>query len=145
MLDFPSSRGRSTMKLKSPLVLSVCAFLGLTAALLHSGCETAEDFTIDVTPHNSEVTAPDQTVTLTASGWSGYVWSLVPENWEWGYLSGQTGKTVTFVVTGMPSTTQTLTVKATGAGSSYTSASNSVQGVSGTARIRHVVSSAGAE
>ena len=50
MLDFPSSRGRSTMKLKSPLVLSVCAFLGLTAALLHSGCETAEDFTIDVTP-----------------------------------------------------------------------------------------------
>ena len=104
MLDFPSSRGRSTMKLKSPLVLFVCAFLGLTAALLHSGCETAEDFTIDVTPHNSEVTAPDQTVTLTASGWSGYVWSLVPENWEWGYLSGQTGKTVTYVVTGMPST-----------------------------------------
>ena len=79
-------------------------------------------------------------MTLTASGWSGYTWSLSSE--EWGYLTSHNGKSVSYVVTEMPTASSTLTVTATGLGTSSgggTSPSNTVSGVSGSAKIRHVV------
>ena len=128
------------MKLKSTLAFSLCVAIGLGAAMLHSGCESAEDFSIDISPAYAEVTAKGQTVTLTASGWSGYTWSLGSE--EWGYLTSHNGKSVSYVVTEMPTASSTLTVTATGLGTSSgggTSPSNTVSGVSGSAKIRHVV------
>ncbi len=128
------------MKLKSTLAFSLCVAIGLGAAMLYSGCESAEDFSIDISPAYAEVTAKGQTVTLTASGWSGYTWSLSSE--EWGYLTSHNGKSVSYVVTEMPTASSTLTVTATGLGTSSgggTSPSNTVSGVSGSAKIRHVV------
>jgi hypothetical protein len=127
------------MKLKSTLAFSLCVAIGLGAAMLYSGCESAEDFSIDISPAYAEVTAKGQTVTLTASGWSGYTWSLSSE--EWGYLTSHNGKSVSYVVTEMPTASSTLTVTATGLGTgAYNSASNTTSGVSGSAKIRHVVS-----
>ena len=127
------------MKLKSILAFSLCATIGLGTAMLHSGCESAEDFSIEISPAYSEVTAKGQTVALTASGWSGYTWSLSSE--EWGYLTSHNGKSVSYVVTKMPEASSTLTVTATGLGTGAggTSPSNTVSGVSGSAEIRHVV------
>ena len=127
------------MKLKSTLAFSLCAAIGLVAAVLYSGCESAEDFSIDISPAYAEVTATGQRVTLTASGWSGYTWSL--EHEKWGYLTSQNGKTVTYVVTEMPTASDSLTVTATGIGTGESnSTSNTNSGVSGSAKIRHVVS-----
>jgi hypothetical protein len=128
------------MKQKSALASCLCVVVGLVAAMLHSGCESAEDFSIEIAPAYSEVTAKGQTVALTASGWSGYTWSLSSE--EWGYLTSHNGKSVSYVVTKMPDASSTLTVTATGLGTGAetgVSSSNIVSGVSGSAEIRHVV------
>lgn len=126
------------MKLKSTLAFSLCATLGLVTTMLYSGCESAEDFSIEVSPAYSEVKAKGQTVTLTASGWSGYTWSLGSE--EWGYLTSHNGKSVSYVVTEMPADTTTINVTATGIGTGeYNSTSNTVSGASGSAKIRLVV------
>ena len=128
------------MKPTPILAASLCAALCLGAILLHSGCESADDCAIEVTPAYSEVRAVGQSVTLTASGWSGYTWSLSSE--EWGYLTARNGTSVRYVVTKMPEAAKSdadVTVTATGHGTGdWSSSSNKTSSVAGTAKIRHI-------
>lgn len=127
------------MKMKhASFPLSLCAAFALAAALLHAGCESADGTSVEISPAYSEVTAKGQSVTLVASGWSGYAWSL--DNNDNGYLTEIDGNHATYVVTKMPGTTTTVTVTATGTGTGgASSVSNSVGVISATATIGHVV------
>lgn len=127
------------MKPKSILAFSLCAVIGLGAAMLHSGCESADGYEIEIDPAYSEVTAVNQTVTLTATGWSSYLWTL--EDASHGRLNRTTGSTVVYTVTSMPADSKDIKIKVQGTntGVGATSTSNTTSGVSGSATIRHTV------
>ena len=127
------------MKLKSTLAFSLCAALGLAASLLHSGCESADTSGIEISQTSQEVKSVGQTVTLTASGWSGYLWTL--EDPSYGRLNRTTGSTVIYTVTAMPETSKDITIKVagTGTGVDASSTSNTSSMATGSTIIRHTV------
>ena len=127
------------MKLKSTLAFSLCAALGLAASLLHSGCESADTSGIEISQTSQEVKSVGQTVTLTASGWSGYLWTL--EDPSYGRLNRTTGSTVIYTVTAMPETSKEITIKVagTGTGVDASSTSNTSSMATGSTIIRHTV------
>jgi len=129
------------MKLKSTLAFSLCVAIGLVAAVLYSGCESVgtDGVNIEIAQTKQEVTAVNETVTLTASGWSGYLWTL--ENASYGRLNRTTGPTVVYTVTKMPDTSNDITIKVTGTGTGVdaSSASNTSSMAKGSTIIRHTV------
>ena len=127
------------MKLKSTLAFSLCVAIGLGAAMLYSGCESADTFGIEISQTSQEVKSVGQTVTLTASGWSGYLWTL--EDASYGRLNRTSGSTVIYTVTTMPDTSKDITIKVTGTGTGVdaSSASNTSSMAKGSTIIRHTV------
>ncbi|MGI5869324.1 MAG: hypothetical protein ACOX9C_07775 [Kiritimatiellia bacterium] len=126
------------MKPTPILAASLCAAFCLGAILLHSGCESADDYGIEISQTSHEVTAVGQTVGLTASGWSDYLWTL--ENSSYGRLNRTTGATVVYTVTSMPTNSSVeVTINVKGMGTGATSASNTSSTVTGSTTIKHTV------
>lgn len=70
-----------------------------------AGCESAETHGVTIKVSKREVTAVGETVTLSASGWSEYDWSL--SNTTIGRLSGTKGSSVVYTVLEIPATNST--------------------------------------
>ena len=60
------------------------------SAFFASGCESGDSYSISVSPNYAKI-KPGQSVTLTASGWSDYTWSI---DGSAAHLSATTGKSV---------------------------------------------------
>ena len=127
------------MKLKSTLAFSLCAAIGLVAAILYSGCESADTYGIEISQSSQEVKSVGQTVALTATGWSGYLWTL--EDKSYGRLNRTTGSSVIYTVTAMPDTSKDIKIKVagTGTGVDASSSSNTSSMATGSTIIRHTV------
>ena len=129
--------------MKKTTLLSIAAAIALPlgSILLFPGCESADSHTIDVYPASADVSHPNQSVALSATGWSDYRWSLSDD--AIGYLTSTHGASVTYVAKTFATTEaiQKVTVKASGiagvAGSSNTTSSASTV-YTGTAQIRHL-------
>ena len=116
----------------SALVLAAAAFAAFLA-----GCESADSYSISISPNYAKI-KPGQSVTLNASGWSNYSWSLSNENGA--HLSATTGKSVVFYAEGEASNAvYNVTAVAVGAGSSSGSGTNSVSSAGYTAKAKIVV------
>ncbi len=115
----------------------------LAAAFLSAfvaGCESGDSYSISVAPNYAKL-KPGQNVTLNASGWSNYQWTLDNENGA--HLSATTGKSVVFFAestsdTNVVKTVYNVTVVAVGSGSSGGS-TNSVSSAGYTAKAKIVV------
>ena len=108
--------------------------------LIATGCETSSPDEAQITIEPAYTTIrTGQSITLKASGWHRYKWSL--KNNDIGRLSATTGETV--VYTALESGTQTVfahatteTVTTTGSGTNATTTSSS-RIAGGTATIKH--------
>lgn len=124
-------------------LLSVAAAIALPiwALTLFTGCESADSHSIDVYPAWADVSHVNQSVVLSARGWSDYSWGL--SDYSIGYLTSTHGESVTYVAKTVTTTEkiQTVTVKASGI-AGIASPSNTTSSAStvytGTARIRHL-------
>ncbi len=141
------------MSIKKLITFALATSIPLASLLFIVGCESADPdkYTITVTPAYSEVNKINQSVRLSAKGWSDYTWFL--SNTDIGTLSSTHGESVTYVVRALPISTttnstaaaieQTITVAARNivTASSNSSGSNTTTTVSGvytsTARIMH--------
>ena len=115
----------------------------LSFLLIFVGCESADLYTVDVTPAYRDVTAVNQTVTLSASGWSDYTWSLSDSSI--GTLSASSGESVVYTAKTIPEANsshlmQIVTVTAKSSSATSTSGTNSTTQTTytGSAKIRHV-------
>ena len=111
------------------------------AACLGSGCESADSYSISVSPNYARL-KHGQSVALNASGWENFQWSL--DNESGAHLSGTTGKSVVFYAEGASGTNAAtgvynVTVTAVGSGSSSGSGTNSVSSAGYTAKAKIVV------
>lgn len=132
--------------MKNHLRTGLFAALVLAAASLSAlvaGCESGDSYSISVSPNYAKL-KPGQSVTLTASGWDNYKWSL--DNESGAHLSGTTGKSVVFYAEktgggGSNSVSSVYNVVATavGSGSSSGSGTNSVSSAGYTAKAKIVV------
>ena len=119
---------------------AVLAGAALTACL-SSGCESADSYSISVSPNYAKI-KPGQSVSLHASGWSNYQWTLDNENGA--HLSATTGKSVVFYAesvsdTNAFSTVYNVTAVAVGSGSSSGSGTNSVSSAGYSAKAKIVI------
>ena len=126
--------------MKKTTLLSVAAAIALPiwALMLFTGCESADSHSIDVYPASADVSHVNQSVVLSARGWSDYRWDLSDPSI--GYLTSTHGESVTYVAKTVTTTEkiQTVTVKASGiAGVAGSSSTNSTV-YTGTAQIRHL-------
>ena len=119
--------------LLAALVLAASALSALVA-----GCESGDSYSISVSPNYAKI-KPGQSVTLTASGWSNYQWSLDNENGA--HLSATTGKSVVFYAesTAGSNTVYNVTATAVGSGSVSGSGTNSTSSAGYTAKAKIVV------
>ncbi|MBR1836502.1 MAG: hypothetical protein IJ783_04375 [Kiritimatiellae bacterium] len=122
---------RWTSKVPS-LPFAAVAALALAAAL-PSGCESSEGNQVEISASARDVTAKGQTVTLSATGWNSYRWSL--SDGSIGRLSSATGSTVTYTALSVPGeggayANQTVTCQTTDSGDGG--------GAFGTIVLRHV-------
>jgi len=120
--------------------------LPLVGVLLFSGCETESVTQTDIKVEPNYAGLPvGQSMTLTASGWNNYRWSLSESSI--GHLSAYTGRSVVYTATAGRGSTQTITATADASVSTTeSSTSSSTNGVpstttttpySGAARIIH--------
>ena len=109
--------------MKTNLRSGLFAALVLAASALSvlvAGCESGDSYSISVSPNYAKV-KPGASVTLNASGWSNYSWSLSSESGA--HLSATTGKSVVFhAEAGASNAVYSVTVAAIGSGSSTNSA-----------------------
>ncbi len=131
------------MNIKTFIAFAVAVAIPLISLIFISGCESADDYKIDVTPPYTDVHTLNQSVTLYATGWSDYLWEL--SNKRIGYLSATHGESVTYVVKELPAGTagtnfyQTITVSARNAVvSSVTSTSTVSSAYSAKSIVRHM-------
>ena len=119
--------------LLAALVLAASALSALVA-----GCESGDSYSISVSPNYAKI-KPGQSVTLTASGWSNYSWSLSSESGA--HLSASTGKSVVFYAEGTAgsNTVYNVTATAVGSGSVSGSGTNSTSSAGYTAKAKIVV------
>ena len=118
--------------LLAALVLAVSAISALVA-----GCESGDTYSISVSPNYAKL-KPGQSVTLSASGWSNYAWSLSSENGA--HLSATTGKSVVFYAeSGASNAVFNVTATAVGSGSSSGSGTNTTSSAGYTAKAKIVV------
>ena len=115
----------------------------LSSLLIFAGCESADLYTVDVTPAYSDVTAVNQTVSLSASGWSDYTWSLSDNTI--GSLSATSGESVIYTAKTIPPAKSShlmqvvmVTAKSSAATSSTGTNSTTQTSYTGSAKIRHV-------
>ena len=93
------------------LLLAAAAF-----AAFFAGCESGDSHSISISPNYAKI-KPGQSVTLSASGWENYSWSLSSENGA--HLSATTGKSVVFYAeSGASNAVYSVTAVAVGSGSS---------------------------
>lgn len=127
------------MKRTHRFALATAAITLLVALIFITGCESSTDYAIDVTPPYADLSSRSPRVTLSAKGWSDYMWKL--KDPEIGFLSSTHGESVIYTaVVFSESKTQVVTVNArniiTGGG---TSGSNSVShAYTGQVIIRHL-------
>ena len=114
----------------------------LSFLLIFVGCESADLYTVDVTPAYRDVTAVNQTVTLSASGWSDYTWSL--DDNMIGALSSSSGESVVYTARIIPPAKSshlmqvvTVTAKSLSTSSSTETVSTAQPSYTGSAKIRH--------
>ncbi len=129
------------MKIAIPAIAT--AFLlsaAAVVALFAVGCESAESYSIKVSPNYAEL-KPGQSVTLSAKGWSDYSWAL--DNNTDVHLSGTTGPSVVLFAekNAATGTVVHVTVTAVGSGAESSSSTNSVPtsssgGYTASAKIR---------
>ena len=116
--------------------VAVLAGAALTACL-SSGCESADSYSISVSPNYAKIKG-GQSVTLNASGWSNYQWTLDNENGA--HLSATTGKSVVFYAeSGASNTVYNVTATAVGSSAASGSGTNSVSSAGYTAKAKIVV------
>jgi len=117
--------------------LAACLLLGAAASLAlvaGSGCESADSYTISVTPAYQEISAGGS-VTLTASGWSDYSWALDTDGV--GSLNKKTGESVVFTAASdVSNTTVNVTVTAVGSFSGNGATNSASGGYTASARIQ---------
>ena len=130
------------LKKKNRWVVMTTALL-LSSLLIFVGCESADLYTVDVTPAYTDVTAVNQTVTLSASGWSDYTWSLSDSTI--GTLSSSSGESVVYTAKTIPPANSShlmqvvmVTAKSSSATSSTGTNSTTQTSYTGSAKIRHV-------
>ena len=115
------------------------ALVGAASALsaLVAGCESADSYSISVSPNYAKL-KPGQSVTLTASGWSDYTWSI---DGSAAHLSATTGKSVVVTAESGSASNAVVNVVATAAGSGTSSGSgtNSTSSAGYTAKAKIVV------
>ncbi|MBQ6103699.1 MAG: hypothetical protein IJL06_08515 [Kiritimatiellae bacterium] len=118
-------------------VVAAVLAAAVPSAFFASGCEDADSYSISVSPNYARVKG-GQSVTLNASGWENYQWSLDNENGA--HLSATTGKSVVFYAeTGASNAVYNVTATAVGSGSSAGSGTNSVSSAGYTAKAKIVV------
>ena len=107
------------------------------SALFASGCEDANSYSISVSPNYAKI-KPGQSVTLTASGWDNYTWSI---DGSAAHLSATTGKSVVVTAESGTGSNAVVNVVATavGSGSSSGSGTNSTSSAGYTAEAKIVV------
>ena len=116
--------------------VAVLAGAALTACL-SSGCESADSYSISVSPNYAKIKG-GQSVTLNASGWSNYQWTLDNENGA--HLSATIGKSVVFYAeSGASNTVYNVTATAVGSSAASGSGTNSVSSAGYTAKAKIVV------
>jgi len=134
-----------TMKKRNIGVASLAGACLAAAAVWLTGCEveSTEEQEIAVSPQYVEL-RPGQSATFTAEGWNRFEWSL--SNTGIGYLSAQTGGSVTYTALTAPTTTtdtngnvtsetelrQTITARA-----AVDTSTNGTTVLTGTAIVRH--------
>jgi hypothetical protein len=126
--------------MKTLLRTGLVATLVLAASALSvlvAGCESGDSYSISVSPNYAKL-KPGQSVTLSASGWSNYAWSLSSENGA--HLSATTGKSVVFYAeSGASNTVYNVVATAVGSGSSSGSGTNTTSSAGYTAKAKIVV------
>ena len=127
--------------MKTNLRSGLFAALVLAASALSvlvAGCESGDSYSISVSPNYAKI-KPGQSVTLNASGWSNYSWSLSSENGA--HLSATTGKSVVFYAesTAGSNTVYNVTAVAIGSGASSGSGTNTTSSAGYTAKAKIVV------
>ena len=107
------------------------------SAFFASGCEDADSYSISVSPNYAKVKG-GQSVTLNASGWSNYQWTLDNENGA--HLSATTGKSVVVTAeSGSSNAVVNVIATAAGSGSSSGSGTNTTSSAGYTAKAKIVV------
>ena len=115
--------------MKKTLLFAAAVVLGLSSFLFFTGCDSATDHSIEVTPAWSEVRHVGQQVTLSANGWGDYNWSL--SNPDIGYLSSSHGERVVYTSTRMPAASASTGTSTNNSNSSSTSTAMQVVTVKG--------------
>ena len=128
---------KTTMKNVLPALAAAVLAGAVLSALFASGCEDANSYSISVSPNYAKI-KPGQSVTLTASGWDNYTWSI---DGSAAHLSATTGKSVVVTAESGTGSNAVVNVVATavGSGSSSGSGTNSVSSAGYTAKAKIVV------
>ena len=128
---------KTTMKKFLPAFAAAVLAGAVLSALFASGCEDANSYSISVSPNYAKI-KPGQSVTLTASGWDNYTWSI---DGSAAHLSATTGKSVVVTAESGTGSNAVVNVVATavGSGSSSGSGTNSVSSAGYTAKAKIVV------
>ena len=128
---------KTTMKNVLPAFAAAVLASAVLSALFASGCEDANSYSISVSPNYAKI-KPGQSVTLTASGWDNYTWSI---DGSAAHLSATTGKSVVVTAESGSASNAVVNVVATavGSGSSSGSGTNSVSSAGYTAKAKIVV------
>ena len=102
------------------------------AAVFFAGCESADGYSIEVSPSTASLNEQSPSVQLTASGWQDFSWTL--SDTTVGRLSSHNGQTVVYTATqfGTESSavTQTILVRAIGTAIESGSSTNSTSSAS---------------
>ena len=122
--------------LRSGLFAALVVAASALSALV-AGCESADSYSISVSPNYAKL-KPGQSVTLTASGWSDYTWSI---DGSAAHLSATTGKSVVVTAESGSASNAVVNVVATavGSGSSSGSGTNTTSSAGYTAKAKIVV------
>ena len=128
---------KTTMKNVLPAFAAAVLAGAVLSALFASGCEDANSYSISVSPNYAKI-KPGQSVTLTASGWDNYTWSI---DGSAAHLSATTGKSVVVTAESGTGSNAVVNVVATavGSGSSSGSGTNSTSSAGYTAKAKIVV------
>ena len=128
---------KTTMKNVLPAFAAAILAGAVLSALFASGCEDANSYSISVSPNYAKI-KPGQSVTLTASGWDNYTWSI---DGSAAHRSATTGKSVVVTAESGTGSNAVVNVVATavGSGSSSGSGTNSVSSAGYTAKAKIVV------
>ena len=124
------------MKHILPAFAAAAVLVGAVLSVLFaSGCESADSYSISVSPNYAKI-KPGQSVTLTASGWSDYTWSI---DGSAAHLSATTGKSVVVTAESGSASNAVVNVIATAVGTASGSGTNSVSSAGYTAKAKIVV------